>query len=118
MILPIFSAEKKTVFQPILTKSTWVVILERLSWLLALFSSRYRKGEKGQCNVIMCNEKKMSCKEMVFGQCSDTETKKIVRGKSCSRQERCGKRQGWKLELPAEDKAQIWEIGKETFLLI
>ena len=55
---------------------------------------------------------------MVFGQCSDTETKKIVRGKSCSRQERCGKRQGWKLEVPAEDKAQIWEIGKETFLLI
>ena len=55
---------------------------------------------------------------MVFGQSSDTETKKIVRGKSCSRQERCGKRQGWKLELPAEDKAQIWEIGKETFLLI
>ena len=76
VILPIFSAEKKTVFQPILTKSTWVVILERLSWLLALFSSRYRKGEKGHCNVIMCNEKKMSCKEMVFGQCSDTETKK------------------------------------------
>ena len=105
MILPIFSAEKKTVFQPILTKSTWVVILERLSWLLALFSSRYRKGEKGQCNVITCNEKKMSCKKWFLGNAVIQKQKKIVRGKSCSRQERCGKRQGWKLEVPAEDKA-------------